>query len=93
MIAFLALAIIIHTASGSVAQNIIKTEHRTQNSPIAKLENCCMVSENTSFGLCHCVTPPKRNHTNKLEQIETSTFLAARADYFLSKNCVFNMNE
>jgi len=56
---------------------------------IAKLENCCMMSENTLFGLCHCVTPPKRNHTNKLEQIGTSTFLAARADYFLSKKIVY----
>ena len=91
MIAFLALAIIIHTASGTVAQNIIKTEHRTQNSPFAKLENCCMVSENTLFGLCHCGTPPKRKQTNKLEQIGTSTFLALRADYFLSKKlCIMN---
>ena len=86
MIAFLVLAIIIYTASGTVAQNIIKTEHRTQNSPIAKLENCCMVSENTLFGLCHCGTPPKRNQTNKLEH---STFLAARADYFLGNKIVY----
>ena len=77
MIASLALAIIIHTASGIVAQNIIKTEHRTQNSLIAKLENCC------------CGTPPKRNQKNKLEQIGTLTFLAARADYFLSKKIVY----
>ena len=92
MIAFLALAIIIHIASGTVAQNIIKTEQRTQNLPIAKLANCCMVSENALFGLCHCGTPPKRNQTNyKLKQIGTSTLLAARADYFLSKKlCIMN---
>ena len=50
-----------------------------------------MVSENTLFGLCHCGTPPKRNQTNKLEQIGTSTFPAARADYFLvTKLCIMN---